>query len=160
MQTKAWVTSGGKTAADFHLSADDKYVFKEVSKREFKMFCEFAGAYFDYMARVLFENVSSALAKILGAFVIKSKVSGVLKKQYAILLENLNLGISPDEEEHTIRYDLKGSEMNRFVKQDSSVLLDSNFLFEYCGRPIVIDKRFANLLHISLNNDTLCLSKD
>lgn len=50
--------------------------------------------------------------------------------------------------------------MNRFVKQDSSVLLDSNFLFEYSGRPIVIDKRFANLLHISLNNDTLCLSKD
>lgn len=59
------------------------------------MFSEFAQAYFDYMARVLHENVSSALAKILGAFVIKSKIGGVLKKQYAILLENLNLGITP-----------------------------------------------------------------
>lgn len=48
-----------------------------------------------------------------------------------LVLENLNLGISPAEEKHVVRYDLKGSELNRFIKiadNDSVVQLDSNFL--------------------------------
>ena len=36
--------------------------------------------------------------------------------------------------------------------------LDSNFLLSMNGRPILIDKKLSNLLHISLNNDSLCLA--
>ena len=59
-----------------------------------------------------------------------------------------------------MRYDLKGSEKKRFVeKQNAKVHLDSNFLLKNNGRPMLINKKLSNLLHISLNNDTLCLSK-
>ena len=71
-----WVTSGGKTAAEFHKSHDEKYILKEVKKSEFKMFVEFGPLYFDYMVRVLFHGVRSALAKILGAYVVKINVEG------------------------------------------------------------------------------------
>lgn len=52
-----------------------------------------------------------------------------------LILENLNLGIKSEDEQHIVRYDLKGSELNRFVKdttgisQKSTVMQDSNFLF-------------------------------
>lgn len=49
--------------------------------------------------------------------------------------------------------------MNRFAKQNSSVKLDSNFLFEMNGRPITLHKQLTDLLHISINNDSLCLDK-
>lgn len=60
-----------------------------------------------------------------------------------------------------MRYDLKGSELNRWVQSDSDrvVLLDSNFLLNQNGRPLVMHKKLANLLHICINNDSLCLSK-
>ena len=40
-----------------------------------------------------------------------------------------------------MRYDLKGSEVNRFVKNaNAKVHLDSNFLFSMNGRPILLNK--------------------
>lgn len=39
------------------------------------------------------------------------------------------------------------------------MLLDSNFLLNQNGRPLVLHKKLANLLHICINNDSLCLSK-
>lgn len=43
IQTQEWTTvSGGKTKSKFYRSFDDKYVFKEIKKSEFKMFLEFA----------------------------------------------------------------------------------------------------------------------
>ena len=51
-------------------------ILKEVKKSEFKMFVEFGPQYFDYMVRVLFHGVRSALAKILGAYVVKINVEG------------------------------------------------------------------------------------
>jgi 1-phosphatidylinositol-3-phosphate 5-kinase len=100
------------------------------------MFQEFAPTYFDYMVKVFFHNYPSALAKILGAFTIKTKNSAnpdSERKVYLLLMENLNLGISEDDEQFITRYDLKGSELNRLVNpslivQPSLTLLDSNFL--------------------------------
>jgi len=50
-------------------------VLKEVNKKEFKMFVEFGPTYFEYITKVLFHNYPSALAKILGAYVVKTKSS-------------------------------------------------------------------------------------
>ena len=88
-----WATSGGKTLSDFWKTHDEKFVLKEVKKNEFKMFINFGPGYFEYMGKILFENVPSIMAKILGAFVIKIKKPQI-KKQYILILENLNLGIS------------------------------------------------------------------
>lgn len=52
--------------------------------------------------------------------------------------------------------------MNRLIQTDDDqnvVLQDSNFLLNQNGRPIIMHKKLANLLHICINNDSLCLSK-
>ena len=36
-------------------------------------------------------------------------------KKYVFVTENLNYGLSEEDERHIIRYDLKGSTLNRFV---------------------------------------------
>lgn len=72
LKTKEWTNvSGGKTKSKFHRSLDDKYVYKEIRKAEFKMFLEFAPQYFDYLCKSFFHNYPCALCKILGAFKIK-----------------------------------------------------------------------------------------
>ena len=38
MRVKPWKTSGGQQTLPFYKSHDEKYVFKEVKKTEFKMF--------------------------------------------------------------------------------------------------------------------------
>jgi 1-phosphatidylinositol-3-phosphate 5-kinase len=70
------------------------FIVKEVNHKEFKMFEAFGPSYFQYMSKVLFHNVSSSLAKILGAYVIKITQNKLTKKRYVLVLENLGLGIN------------------------------------------------------------------
>lgn len=101
IQSESWVATGGRTQAEFYKSYDEKYVFKVVKKSEFKMFVEFAPAYFDYMCKAFFHNYPCALAKILGAYVIQIKNSDENQpsfKKYILILENLNLGIRTEDE--------------------------------------------------------------
>jgi 1-phosphatidylinositol-3-phosphate 5-kinase len=61
-------------------------------------------------------------------------------------------------------YDLKGSTVNRFVKNKDvmearKVLHDNNFQFHFSGRPLPIRYTINRILQICINNDTLCLSK-
>ncbi len=67
-----------------------------------------------------------------------------------------------------MRYDLKGSTLNRFVKDQylgqsntiaRRVLHDNNFQLEYKGRPLPINYTLNRILHICINNDTMFLSK-
>lgn len=123
------------------------------------MFVDFGPRYFEYMKKVIFNGYPSALAKILAAYSIKTKSQTTTKKVYVLVLENINLGIDPADEQNIMRYDLKGSERNRFItKEGASVHLDSNFLLSMNGRPMLLNKKLSNLLHISLNNDSLCLA--
>ena len=76
----------------------------------------------------------------------------------------MNFGLKPEDEAHIIRYDLKGSNLNRFVKNkdnafSKAVLHDNNFLYEFRGRPLAIKYTINRILQICINNDTLCLSK-
>jgi len=57
------------------------------------------------------------LCKILGAFKIKISNSSTKIKKYLYITENLNFGIKPSDEKNILRYDLKGSTVNRFVKK-------------------------------------------
>jgi len=50
------------------------------------------------MAKVLFHNYPCALAKILGAYVIKIKSNNRVTKKCILILENLNLGITSEDE--------------------------------------------------------------
>ena len=75
--------------------------------------------------------------------------------------ENLNFGIKPEDENHIIRFDLKGSELNRFVKNTDNhvVLHDNNFKFLNWGRPLPLRYLENRILHFCINNDTICLRK-
>mmetsp|Transcript_32323 Transcript_32323/g.31627 ORF Transcript_32323/g.31627 Transcript_32323/m.31627 type:complete len:258 (-) Transcript_32323:132-905(-) len=166
MRTKEWSdVSGGKTKSKFFRSFDEKYVFKEVKKSDFKMFLDFAPLYFDYLCKSFFHNFPCALTKILGAykFKIHHERSVKIQKKYVYVMENLNYGIPPEKEDKCIvRYDLKGSSLNRFVKNTYNgkiVQHDNNFLFNQIGKPIPLRYNMNRILHICINNDTLCLSK-
>ena len=100
-KTQGWSASGGKSAATFRKSHDEKYVFKVVKESEFKMFVEFGPNYFDYMTKSFFHNYPCALIKILGAYVVKIKCEEndeLDSKKYIFVYENLNQGITPEDE--------------------------------------------------------------
>jgi len=158
MKTKDWAdNSGGKQRGRFFKSGDEKYIFKEIKNGDIRMFTEFAPRYFDYLCKSFFHNFPCALAKILGAFKIsiranssKSRVS----EKYYVITENLNYGIN--NEKNIVRYDLKGSTRNRFVKVDDSmptagqakVLLDTNFMLDNKSRPMVLKNVYYKILMI------------
>ena len=169
-QTIEWTTvTGGKTKSKFYRSFDDKYVFKEIKKSEFKMFLEFSPQYFDYLCKSFFHNYPCALCKILGAYKIKITTyknnTPKVTKKYIYITENLNFGIKKEDESHIIRYDLKGSTLNRFVKKQMNnemnrvVLHDNNFQLAFMGRPLPIRYTINRILHYCINNDTLFLSQ-
>lgn len=124
----------------FFLSHDKKFLFKSVKVAEFEMFVDFGPWYFDYMTKSFFHNYPNNLAKIVGAYAIKVKSEEkpeLNNRLYLLVSENLNLGITPEDEPDIVRFDLKGSENNRLVTPtvgpngvpEKVTLLDNNFLF-------------------------------
>ena len=73
----------------------------------------------------------------------------------------MNFGIEPEDEDHIVRFDLKGSELNRFVKNTDqhAVLHDNNFKYLNWGRPLALRYYDNKILQYCINNDTLCLKK-
>jgi hypothetical protein len=89
-----------------------------------------------------------------------------VSKKYVYITKNLNYGIKPEDEFHILRYDLKGSTVNRFVKKHNKdvsearrVLHENNFQFHFLSRPLPIRYTINRILQICINNDTLILSK-
>lgn len=159
-KTKAWASSGGKANKGFFATHDKKLVFKNVKKEEFEMFCALAPSYFDHMSKSFFNNRTTCLAKIVGAYEIKVTCEAnpeLESKNYILVSENLNLGLKKEDEPNIIRYDLKGSENNRLVTPpmgpdgpERVVLLDNNFLYKMRSRPIVLSFEDALNLHSSI----------
>lgn len=128
--------SGGKTKSPFLKSHDHKYVIKVVRHSEVKMFESMSDNYFEYMCRSFTQQQPTAMSKILGIYRIRQRAgSEGVKQTYCILMENLMLGVDHDVAR---KYDLKGSERNRFVpgKLPGMVALDTNFLYDFKSRPI------------------------
>lgn len=120
-RVNTWAATGGKAFLGFYKTHDEKYLFKEVKAAEFKMFLEFGQTYFEYMSKSFFKNYPSTLAKILGAYIIKVSSEhrpDLCTKKYILLQEDLNLGVKENDESQIIRYDLKGSQVNRLVITD------------------------------------------
>ncbi len=72
-------------------------------------------------------------------------------------MENLDFRIRTDQ--NIAKYDLKGSETNRFVKVprdqngNSKTLQDNNFVIDQNGEPICLPNEQYDDLMISLEND-------
>ena len=102
------------------------------------------------MWKVCGEDKPSLLTKIFGIFEIQNtlKVSS-----YYIGMENLFLNIEPNVKV----YDLKGSELNRFVIPQEGViqtLLDTNFKLDRNSQPLPIKSKSYKILEQALKNDS------
>ena len=155
MKSQEWSSvTGGKSKAHFFKSWDERFVVKCLSEMEFKMFIESCYHYFVHNNKYFFFKMPSSLVKVVGAYKIKIKSS---KKNviYCVIMENLNYLLSP-EKYNIVTYDLKGSSINRYVKEKETgrVLMDTNFLEDFCGEPLALDQKIYTLLLVSLSNDT------
>ena len=77
------------------------------------MFEDMSMSYFEYMSRSFSQQCPTAIAKTLGIFKIVVKRKKQTETFYALLMENLLLNI---DEKVCIKYDLKGSRMNRYLQ--------------------------------------------
>ncbi|KAH3683070.1 hypothetical protein WICPIJ_005943, partial [Wickerhamomyces pijperi] len=154
-----WDSTGGKSGSAFLKTLDDRLVMKQLSAAELESFVDFAPKYFEYMAKTLFHETPTTLAKIFGFYQIhiKNPITGKNFKMDVLIMENLFYG-----KKNLRIFDLKGSMRNRHVERtgkENEVLLDENMV-EYTNEsPLFVREFDKKLLSGSLWNDTLFLSK-
>ena len=153
--SEAWSdNSGGKTNAVFTKTSDQRFVFKEIERKEFSMLLDFLPEYFKYVSETHTSGASSLLIKIFGVYEIVSEK----RSKYLFAMENLFLGMSPDVKV----YDLKGSQMSRYtVKkgEERTTLLDTNYKIDRNGEPLPIKAESYKLIDEAINKDTHFLAK-
>ena len=130
-----WFSSGGQTNTDFYKSDNGKYIAKCISSLEFENFQSIASNYFRYIFSVVCANKDTFLSKIVAVVEMKH---GKEDKRFLVVMEGITYGMNVNDSTKT--YDLKGSKMNRFLKTNikSKTNLDTNFLLERNGDPIVL----------------------
>ncbi|KAK8809640.1 hypothetical protein WA158_000583 [Blastocystis sp. Blastoise] len=133
-------TKGGKSGATFYESMDGRYVCKEIQEREFKAFSSIGFKYFKYESQSIFESSHSFLCPSYGLFSISGNEYTSKTISYYIIMENLFY-----RRHITVKYDLKGSERNRYAVNSSSTLLDTNIWRDRQGRSIAI--RPSDIVH-------------
>ena len=172
-QSEDWEMTGGKSKANFFRSLDEKFAIKNISELEFNMLIDSGPNYFNHLSKFFFENKPCLFAKILGAFHIKVKHKKEKEKNYYLIyMENIyynfiskNNITNFNTPESNIRvYDLKGSEINRYIrskeKKKGKILLDTNFLEDMGGEPLFLDFDNYKILNQALINDCKFLKKE
>ena len=156
-----WAAKGGKTRAVFLKTLDDRFIIKSLSTVETQAFLLFAPAYFQFMSQMLFHELPSVIAKMLGFYqiVIRNPVTGVDIRWDCLVMENLFY----DRYDSLTRiFDLKGSMRNRKVKEKGEggeVLLDENMVEYIYEKPLFAREHSKKLLRASVWNDTLFLAR-
>lgn len=128
-----WVVQGGKSGAAFSKSLDGRFIVKVISRVELQMFLEFAPAYFEYMAKAFYNNIPTALCKILGVYTVgyHNKETGKKAMENVVVMENIFY-----KRNISRVFDLKGSSRARYVQvcgweMQSFILSVSRPLFFY-----------------------------
>jgi 1-phosphatidylinositol-3-phosphate 5-kinase len=153
-----WDSKGGKTKSVFLKTLDDRLVMKSLSPIETSAFLRFAPDYFNIMAKTLFHDLPSVIAKMLGFFqvIIKNPLTNTEIKLDLLVMENLFYDRSP-----TRIFDLKGSMRNRKIQstgEHNEVLLDENMVEYIYESPLFAREHSKGLLRVSVWNDTLFLA--
>ena len=154
IKSEEWSSvTGGKSKAHFFKSWDEKYVVKCLEEREFNMFIESCFHYFVHNNKYFFFKMPSSLVKVVGAY--KIKINSTKKSViYCVIMENLNYLIKT-KNANIVTYDLKGSEINRYIKtkENSTVLMDTNFMEDFGGEPLALDQKIYTLFLCAISND-------
>jgi 1-phosphatidylinositol-3-phosphate 5-kinase len=153
-----WDSKGGKTKSVFLKTLDDRLVMKSLSPIETSAFLRFAPDYFNIMAKTLFHDLPSVIAKMLGFFqvIIKNPLTNTEIKLDLLVMENLFYDRAP-----TRIFDLKGSMRNRKIQstgEQFEVLLDENMVEYIYESPLFAREHSKGLLRASVWNDTLFLA--
>ena len=113
-----WVVQGGKSGAAFSKSLDGRFIVKVISRVELQMFLEFAPAYFEYMAKAFYNNIPTALCKILGVYTVgyHNKETGKKAMENVVVMENIFY-----KRNISRIFDLKGSSRARYVQVTQTI---------------------------------------
>ncbi|UZJ53433.1 hypothetical protein CBS101457_002753 [Exobasidium rhododendri] len=153
-----WVDcSGGKSGAVMMKTLDDRFVIKQLSRAEMDAFANNAGAYFRFLADVLFQDRPTTLAKIYGVYrlTIRNAQSGKYIKLDCAITEHVFANAGKMSQ----IYDLKGALRNRFVQpngQPGQVLQDGNLVISKV--PIFLHEASKRRLREALFHDSLFLA--
>ncbi|KAF9597043.1 hypothetical protein IFM89_015198 [Coptis chinensis] len=155
---KNWDAKGGKSGSLFVKTLDDRFVIKQIQKKEYDSFVKFAHEYFKYTDQSLNSGSQTCLAKILGIYqvTIRQPKSGKDLKYELMVMENLLFG-----KNITHLYDLKGSEYARYTSNANGigeVLLDGNFVEDMNVSPLYVSGKTKHALERALWNDTSFLT--
>ncbi|RDD46412.1 1-phosphatidylinositol 3-phosphate 5-kinase [Trichoplax sp. H2] len=154
-----WSASGGKSRSLFCKTYDDRFVLKEIKRREMKSFLEFGPDYFNYISKACKNKTPSVIAKIIGVYTIEFKnfLTNEQVKLDICVMENLFYRRNLSQ-----IFDLKGSMRSRYVSTDRKetvVLLDKNFI-EYTDKsPLYMRDHDKNVLLQAVVNDTALLER-
>lgn len=149
--------SGGKSGAAMMKTLDDRFIIKQLSRAEMDAFASNAGAYFRFLADVIFQDRPTTLAKIYGVYrlTIKNAQTGKSIKLDCAITENVFANAKMQQ-----IFDLKGALRNRFVQpngQPNQVLLDGNLITSKV--PIYLREGSKRLLRQALLHDSHFLAQ-
>eukprot|EP00887_Chlorella_sp_A99_P005551 scaffold1.g5551.t1 len=154
-----WASRGGKSAAYFARSKDERYVIKQLSRSERQSFLEFAPHYFRHVAAALARGGDTCLAKILGVYQVSVQYTGGKGAPAAPPFGGREGTM--DLLVHRI-YDLKGSERDRYAADDptmvGAVLLDENLRELNLSCPTAVGPSAYARLQRALWSDTAFLA--
>ncbi|OQS02638.1 Phosphatidylinositol-3-phosphate5- kinase (Fab-like, PIPK-A1), partial [Thraustotheca clavata] len=149
-----WNASGGKSGAGFVRTKDERFVCKVIPSNQLSMFLNMASSYFEYMAKMIDENLPTMLGKIVGVYRITITDSSSESTLCLLAMENLVYGRRVD-----YLYDLKGKLEGRFIdKTDHQVLWDRNFVKMTKGIPLPMQESAMILMKEAILHDTAFLS--
>lgn len=155
-ECERFVASGGKSGANFFRTKDERFLLKELNRKEVKNIRKgFAPKYIDHV-RSFGNNKGSSgtatesegfhhaclLSKILGIFEVgyKNQATGRSFALVAMVMENLNFGRDIGGS-----YDLKGSQRNRLVDESKSVAAAATAASPYrMGETVLMDENLLN----------------
>ncbi|XP_032292442.1 putative 1-phosphatidylinositol 3-phosphate 5-kinase isoform X1 [Drosophila virilis] len=156
-----WEARGGKSGSQFCKTLDDRFVLKEMGKKEMLLFENFAPEYFEYIAKCQQQQQHpTLLAKIFGVFKvsIKKKDSSYVEKSL-LVMENLFYGCDISD-----KFDLKGSERNRRVDPSNTngeiVLLDENLVNMSWSKPLYVLSHSKAVLRDAIQRDASFLERN
>ncbi|KCV70822.1 hypothetical protein H696_03179 [Fonticula alba] len=153
---RAFDARGGKSSASFFISADGRFIIKQVNRPELFSLQGFMKEYFNHMIGVLnwHQPVESALAKILGIFRISIKrPGGSIGRTDYIVMENVFFS----RPNISRKYDLKGSLRSRYAPltgDSNDVLLDENLLETMHSEPLYVYHEQKHRLMEAIRNDS------
>lgn len=184
---KRWDAQGGKSKVYFAKSLDERFIIKEVIKKELESFGKFAFEYFKYLAELFSTAKPTCIAKILGiyqvglsvcnlkgtdTFALKWEITTMIDSaaiHFQVSVKNLKGGKERKKDfvvmenlfyNRTISriYDLKGSKRSRYNTDTSGA---NNVLLDenlLVTEPIFVGSKAKRSLERAVWNDTTFLS--